>query len=60
MKNSIEDYLTEKEKTVMKKLEEDYKKTGDKKSYQIAQGLLSMAEARANNKCKKELDYDYI
>ena len=32
MKNSVEDYLTEKEKAVMKKLEEDYKKTGDKKS----------------------------
>lgn len=55
MKNSVEDYLTEKEITVMKKLEEDYKKTGDVKSYQSAQELLSIAETRRRmNKLKRE------
>ena len=51
----IEDYLTESEKNVMKKLEEDYKKTGDKKSYQTAQELLSIAETkRSKNRLKGE------
>lgn len=55
MKNLVEDYLTEKEKTVMKKLQEDYKKTGDVKSYQSAQELLSIAETRRRmNKLNRE------
>lgn len=55
MKKSLEDYLTESEKNIMKKLEEDYKKTGDVKSYQTAQELLSIAEARRRmNKLKRE------
>lgn len=55
MKKSLEDYLTKSEKNIMKKLEEDYKKTGDVKSYQTAQELLSTAEIRRNmNKLKWE------
>lgn len=55
MKKTLEYYLTESEKNVMKKLEEDYKKTGDIKSYQTAQQLLSVAETRRSmNKLKGE------
>ena len=58
MKKSLEDYLTESEKNIMKKLEEDYKKTGDVKSYQTAQQLLSIAETRRSVNKLNGRDYN--
>ena len=56
MKRSAESYLNEKEKVVIEKLKEDYKSTGDIKSYQSAQELLSIAETRRHiNKLKREV-----
>lgn len=55
MNKALEDYLTESEKKVMQVLEKDYKATGDIKSYQSAQELLSIAETRRGmNKLKRE------
>lgn len=58
MKKLLEDYLTESEKNIMKKLEEDHKKTGDVKSYQTAQELLSIAETRRSMNKLKGRDYN--
>ena len=50
MSKELEDYLTEPEKKLMRILEENYRKTGNKWLYQSAQQLLQIAETR---RCKK-------
>lgn len=61
MEMSAENYLTDKEKIVIRKLEEDYKITKDIKSYQCAKELLLLAETRRYKKEKGvEFSYDYI
>lgn len=55
-----ENDLTTAEKIIIDKLEEDYRKTMDIKSYQTAQQLLSITKTRRYKEKGVNLYYDYI